>query len=209
MKEKIKLEELKAFYKQIIQGWMMGGLHTISKKELGENFIPALCCFVYTEAIGLYLPELTEEIEKSFNGHQFSPREKRFYRCLFRLESKKHLKECDEKIRDKGIKNGVYQLRHRFAHKYLPNLLKDDSQVRVFGLYNEDDLKKLQAAGLWFPVVFIEKTGELSEIIINNVKYIEELQKLVDYMYYKTFIEEDTIFVNSMTSGYEELKTYY
>lgn len=205
-KSGMKLEELKKFYKEIIQHWMIGGLKTVSRKDLGENFIPAFCCFAFTEAIGLYLPKLDENIENSFRVSRVGKKGTRFYRCLFRLESKEHLMECDEKIRENGIKKGIYQIRHRLAHKYLPNLVRPDIPVRVLGEQNEDHLKALKKVGLFFPIVLERNNGVIQMITVNNVKYIEELQKLVDYVYYETFVNKNISFINAMIDGHEELR---
>ena len=194
---------LEKFYKDIIQGWMMGDLHTAARKENGANFITALGCFVCTEAIGLYLPHLDKEIEDSLPPKE---RQRRFYRCFFKLESRERLMEYDKKIRKSGVKNGIYQIRHRFAHKYLPNLVEPQHiPVRVAGSHNVERLQELQDAGLFFPVALEENDGKIQNIAINNVKYIEELQKLVDYAYSKIFIEKDDDFVTAMRSGYNEL----
>ena len=194
---------LEKFYKKIIQEWMMGDLHTVARKKNGANFITALGCFIYTEAIGLYLPLLDEKIEESFSGKE---RQGRFYRCFFRLDSSERLMEYDKKIREGGVKNGFYQIRHRFAHKYLPNLVEPQHiPVEVVGSHNTDRLHELRDAGFFFPVTIEESDGKLQKVVINNVKYIEELQKLIDCVYSKIFVEKDPKFVGAISFGYNEL----
>ncbi|MBI2624774.1 MAG: hypothetical protein HYW70_00320 [Candidatus Nealsonbacteria bacterium] len=203
--EDIKLQD---FYDKIIKGWMMGGLSTVSKECLGENFIPALCCFTFTEAVGLYLPKLDEDTENYFKNNKIGKNGGRFYRCLFSLESKERFIECDRKLRKNGVKKGIYQLRHRFAHKYLPNLVEPQHiQVEVVGSHkqNKGRLQQLKDAGLFFPIVLKEDDERIRWIIINTVKYIEELRNLVDDVYNKIFIERDNDFVIAMHSGYREL----
>jgi hypothetical protein len=187
--------------KELIE-WMMGDLQAV--KDRGANFLTALGCFTYTEAIGLYLPQL--DIKQT--GEQFckdNKRAMRFYRCLFRLDSGKYLIECDKKIRESGVKNGIYQIRHRFAHKYLPNLVMPQQiVVRVIGSKNLEALENLKTNKLFSPIIFSESNQE-KEIIINNIKYIEELRRLVNFIYKKIFTEAESEFVDAMKLGYADL----
>lgn len=191
--ENKELKKLKDFYTKIIKGWMMEGLRTVSKKELGENIIPAMSCFVFTEAIGFYLPSLKKDI----GGHNNN--QKCFYRCLFRLESEKYLGECDKRIRKETGGEGIYQLRNRFVHKYLPNIVAPRFiQVEVVGSWNNPDQS--------FPIIsFEENNDKIQKIIVNSVKYIEELQKLVDDVYDKTFVKKDRTFIDAMRDGHNKL----
>ncbi len=196
MKE-LSLEYFKKFYEERIKGWMMGDLHKI--KDKGANIITSLGCLAFTEAIGLYLPELDN---KGIEEQSPNIGQKRFYRCLFRLESREHLMEYDEKIRKitKGSskENGIYQLRNRVAHKYLLLVTPQLILVRVYdGLQDKPSLP--------FPISLKEKGGKIEEVIINNAKYIEELQKLVDDVYDKIFIEKDDTFIKAMRSGHSKL----
>lgn len=184
--------DLQNFYKKIIKEWIMGDLHAMENK--GANLITALGCLVFTEAIGLYLPKLDKNIEK----HICNDKQKCFYRCLFALKSERYLVKCDKKIKKITKGNGLYQLRNKIAHRYLPNLTTPSLiPVGVCGLHN-----KLRPP---FPIFIKEKGGKIEKIVINNVKYIEELQKLVDDVYNKAFVKKEAIFVNAIRSGYNKL----
>lgn len=113
-----RIEEIDAFFENEILGWMIGDL----KRAVGANtnFLTALGCLTYTEAIGWFLPPLPREIG--------TPEEKHFYRCLFRLQYSQELRAIDDTIRkDTGLQRGLYKhLRHSGAHSYYFQIKKRD-----------------------------------------------------------------------------------
>jgi len=182
--------EVTSFYKDFLQGWMIGGLKTISNKNLGENFVPGLICFVVTEAIGRYLPLLKPNTGSTDN-------QKYFYRSLFRLQSQKHLKSCDKKIR-RETGDGLYQIRNGFVHKYIPNIGKKIG-TRVIGPWNKPPQS--------LPIIDVieNNSGEIIEIVVNVEKYVKELEYLLNDVYDKTFNKKIDGYRIALNRGYNKL----
>lgn len=111
-----KLKEIEEFFDERVLGWMINDLK--ESVEAGTNYLTALGCLTYTEAVGLFLPPLPNE-----SG---SPNEKRFYRCLFRFPSKDALMDLDCMTRSEtSEQRGLYQhLRHSGAHSYFFTIKK-------------------------------------------------------------------------------------
>lgn len=200
-RNKLKFMEdvnLDKFYKDIIQGWIMGDLKGV--KNIGANLLTALSCFIYTEIIGIFLPPLNTDIEGGFSRDG----QRHFYRCLFRLESGESLKKYDEKLRkvEKNFvyhQNGIYHLRNQATHKYFPIVRNEAGFIEpiIQGAHNNPRLP--------VPIFIVEDNGKISHIVINNIKYIEELEKLVDDMYDKIFNKKEKLFVDAMVSGYNKI----
>lgn len=115
-----EFQRIQDFFSQYVFGFINSDLDAaISGKA---NFLGALGLFSYTEAIGAFLPPLENE-----SG---SYREKRFYRCLFRLPHADEWKNIDQHIRDETRSDrGIYKhLRHSMAHIYVPSIRKSHTE---------------------------------------------------------------------------------
>lgn len=178
---KEKLNEAEAFYKDRIQGWMLADLR--KSIAAATNFLTALGCLVYTEVIGTFLPPIDTE--------QGSQKEKRFYRCLYRLPSAELLKDLDTMIRAGTKSNkGIYQfLRHSMAHKYYPMVsIRKDQNTTLFvpTVIARDGFMMKQGPGRKkrSAPVFLNNHDTIA-IATNN--YTLELEKAVDQFMQNTF----------------------
>ncbi|MCA9330745.1 hypothetical protein KC957_01750, partial [Candidatus Saccharibacteria bacterium] len=121
--DKSKLEEVRHFFNETILGWMIGDLRR--SVEANTNFLTALGCLTYTEAVGVFLPRLHEEPKSSLE-------QKRFYRCLFRLKSEEGLRKLDESTKRETGKGIYQQLRHSGAHSYFFSIAKHTKDGKFF-----------------------------------------------------------------------------
>jgi hypothetical protein len=166
-----KLKRIKSFYEDRIKGWMISDLNKGIKAE--ANFLTALGCFVYTEAVGHLLPPLIKEIGK--------PNEKSFYRCLFRFNSHDYLRELDKSIRKTGGHSGIYEMRHAMVHRYYPTPRKKVNDTYLFistvvaldgiirGIEFEESVNS--------PLIFMDDSRRIA-IALNN--YVREFKECVD-----------------------------
>lgn len=188
---KQKLNESKDFYNDRIIGWMLADL----KKSInvGTNFLTALGCLVYTEIIGIFLPQLPDE--------KGSTNRKRFYRCFYRLKSKDYLQELDKMIMNDTNKCIYEHLRHNMAHKYYPAIKKWHENIFLFiptvvarnGFAVDPSGLKHRSAPL-----FIDNE---SRVVIATRNYVNELDLAVKEFYKKTFKERDPDFQKAAMEG--------
>jgi len=193
-----KLERIQRFYDDRIRGWMIPDLKKGIKAK--ANFLTALGCFVYTEAVGHLLPSLG----KNERGKQ---EERHFYRCLFRFDSQEHLINLDKSIRDTGGVSGIYGIRHAMVHRYYPTQRKRldngdflflHSTVALDGvIVDQVDNTKIDS-----PPIFIDNNRNIA-IALNN--YIKEFEKCVDESYIKTFISKESNYIEAALSKHNEI----
>ena len=190
-----KLAEAELFYKEKIKKWMIGDLKR--SIEAKTNFLTALGCLVYTEAIGYFLPPL--------RGESGSKKSKAFYRCFFRLKSEDYLKNIDKGIKKDTGKNLYEHLRHNMAHIYLPSVcVKKNGQILFLptivardGFFKVDGKMSTERTS----PIYISSKG----LTIANRNYIIELEEAVDSFYTKTFIKKEKKYQLSAERGIDYL----
>ena len=114
------LQRIHNFFSEYVFGFINNDLNAAIHGN--ANYLGALGLFSYTEAIGAFLPPLDNE-----SG---SLRERRFYRCLFRLPHADEWKNIDRQIRDNTRNDrGIYKhLRHSMTHVYVPTIRKSHNE---------------------------------------------------------------------------------
>lgn len=186
------LQKADEFYKNHIIGWMIPDLK--KSVEAGTNYLTALGCLVYTEVIGTFLPPFSKETGKIES--------RRFYRCLFRLQSSPALKEVDDHLKQETNKNIYEQLRHNAAHLYFPRikLIKNGATFFVPLTIARDLYIKISSTGekMRNAPICIGPNGEL---IIASNNYTLELEKLVQESYQETFIKKDLQYEKAAIEG--------
>lgn len=193
MENNDKLKRTEKFFREIILGWMINDLNkSISAKT---NFLTALGCLVYTEAIGTFLPIIQKE--KGSEG------QRRFYRCLFRLKSSKDLETLD-KLLLRETNKGIYQqVRHNMAHIYFPAVKRVKNGVVQFipTTVARDGLtiitaKSGQIKTRSSPILLYE-----GRIFLATRNYVSELKDAYHRFYKTIFIDKDKEWVKSAENG--------
>jgi hypothetical protein len=191
------LQEAEKFYKERILGWMIADLEKSIVAE--TNFLTALGCLIYTEIIGAFLPSLSDKKETG------SMKEKRFYRCLFRLNSNQYLKTLDRFLRKETNGKGIYShLRHNMSHKYYPIISKRQNNIVLFipSVVARDGMSINKTTGITekSPPIFLSDKGE---IVIANKNYINELKESVNKFIQYSFIDKIKEYQEAAIKGIE------
>lgn len=190
------INEIKDFFENKIQGWMISDLERSIESK--TNFLTALGCLTYTETIGIFLPPISTDIGGKY--------EQRFYRTLFRLESKESLMEVEKFLRYETGKGIYSHFRGRMSHKYFPLIIKrcEDTieyamaPVARDGFIVHQNLKNRSAP------IFITSN---SDIAIATKNYVSELKSSVNYFYQRIFIDRDSKWTSAVCKGYKEINT--
>lgn len=188
-----QLTKAEKFYSERILGWMIADLK--KSVEAGTNYLTALGCLVYTEVIGIFLPAFPKEQGKS--------EARRFYRCLFRLQSAEVLRNVDDLLKKETSKNIYEQLRNNAAHIYFPLIkIKKNNKPTLFVplIITRDSYIKDLATGkkarsapiYWAPN---------RELVIASKNYTLELETLVRESYQLTFVKKDPKYQKAAIAG--------
>jgi hypothetical protein len=173
------LKEVDDFFNERILGWMITDLKR--SVDAKTNFLTALGCLTYTEAIGTLLPPI--------EGERGSVKAKRFYRCLFRLPSGESLKQLDTVIRSEtSVHKGLYEhLRHSAAHLYTPQIRRVKDGHNEFMPVVVAKLLKGEGAPppMWQRA---NESGE-AEFLIGTQNYVSELETACR-QFYKTIVQD-------------------
>ena len=184
-----KLKQAQEFYNERILGWMINDLkRSIVAKT---NFLTALGCLIYTEIIGIFLPPLKKE-----SG---TVKEKRFYRCLFRLQSHIALRELDTLLRMGTNNHGLYaHLRHSMTHKYYPIVEKKAKNLylTITSIVARDGITKDKKEKA--PPIFLSDKGS---VVIATRNYTNELEMAVNDFIDITFCQKDPEFQRAAIDG--------
>lgn len=185
-----ELREVDDFMREKILGWMINDL----KRSVGAktNFLTALGCLTYTEAIGTLLPPLAEE--------RGTNRARRFYRCLFRLPSGRSLKSLDNAIRqDTSEHHGLYEhLRHSASHLYTPQIRRVRDGHREFMPVTIAKLLKPEGCPpMW------QRANEDggAEFLIGTQNYVNELEIACNRFYENIVVKKKSDWVKSAIDG--------
>jgi hypothetical protein len=184
------LSEVDSFFQERILGWMMSDLKR--SVDAGTNFLTALGCLTYTEAIGTMLPPI--------DGERGSIEEKRFYRCLFRLPSGKPLRSLDLAIRkDTSMQRGLYKhLRHSAAHLYAPQVRKErDGHREYMPVVVAKVLKPDGCPPMWQDA---SSDGE-AQFYIGTKNYVQELDVACNQFYQRIITARESVWVSSALKG--------
>ncbi len=185
-----ELTEVDEFFKERILGWMKSDLK--GSVEAKTNFLTALGCLTYTEAIGTLLPPL--------EGERGSIKAKRFYRCLFRLPSGEPLRSLDVAIRKETSEHdGLYEhLRHSAAHLYAPQIRRvKDGHREFMPVIIAKLLKPKGCPPMWQRA---NDNGE-AEFLIGTQNYTEELETACNEFYQKIVASQEKEWVDAAIKG--------
>jgi len=186
-----KLKEAEDFYRDRISGWMLNDLR--KSIDVNTNFLTALACLIYTEIIGIFLPVI--------EGEKGSTEEKRFYRCLFRLNSNEYLRKLDISLRKISGNKGLYALRHSMAHKYYPTVSKRENKnyLCIASIIARDGVARNLSTNIKTdsPPIFLN--GE--KIVIATRNYVNELELSVKGLINQTFVEKDKEYQKAVIKG--------
>lgn len=186
------IQKAEDFYKDRIIEWMIPDLK--KSVEAGTNYLTVLGCLVYTEVIGIFLPPFSKET--------VTTQSRRFYRCLFCLQSCAVLRQVDKILKKETSKNIYEQLRHNAAHLYFPSirLIRNGSTLfvplsiaRDSYIETPDTGKKVRSALILF--------GQNGELVIASNNYTLELEKLIQESYQETFIKKDPQYEKAAIEG--------
>lgn len=192
MSEGPELNEVQKFYEERVLGFMISDLR--KSVAAGTNFLTALGCLTYTEAIGTLLPELDQE-------PMGAAKEKRFYRCLFRLPSGEKLRELDDFIRQvTKPQQGLYRhLRHSATHLYLPQIKRRDENGNA--QFVPVVVAKNSVSGSFGPGVPMNIDSQ-GRFVIGTHQYTEELATASQSFLDATYVRQEADWVAAGIKGY-------
>jgi len=193
-----KIKDVEKFFEEKIKGWMLNDLHKAISAE--TNFLAALGCFVYTEVIGIFLP--------SINGEYGRRGSRRFYRCLFRLNSEQDLRQMEAFLKKETHKGIYQQFRNNMAHLYFPSAKRLKGGIVQFipTIVARDGFRFISLLNGEFkvrsgPIV----TNSSGSVVICIRNFVNELEKGYDDFYKKIFVDRDEQWIDSALNGFDTL----